>query len=140
MKTYSQYFITKKRGEEEFICLSDDKPSYLHDFIRSVHLDHFDGTLPNDWIYRIISQAFDELESNDNDIDNVSLEADPYYSSLHTWLQEPYSIRICDDYLEEFYSEGGYDMGMWDLISGGQWLAKRRICDSVHLFLLENRG
>lgn len=134
-KKYSEYFIVKKRNEtnESFFSLSQDAPKELTKLVYDIHQD-FD-CLPNDWIYSIIVEAFEELE--ETPLDNCSYEADCYYNSLYKWFGEPYANELCSEYLTEFGC--GIDtISMYTIIGNAQYLAKDRIYRFVDEFLEEH--
>lgn len=134
---YSDYFVEdiKNDGETRFIKIREGAPEALHDFVRSVHVDEFDGLWPNDWVYRTISQAFDELEENGNDIDGVNIEPDCYYSDLDKWFCDNRIFSsICDDAVAEGLVSG---KEIYKTIAAGQWLAMDRIYRRVSEFLEE---
>lgn len=130
---YNEMFTTKKRTDgTRFIAF--DGPEYVRDFIRDVHFDYFGGCLPNDWIYEKISEAFEELENNGNDIDRCYYEPDCYYRELIEWMQEPYA--------HGFINEAMRDLGpfkdIYDQISVGQYQAIDAIYRAVNEFLNDN--
>lgn len=134
MKTqeYSQYFETAKRiNGDEFIRLTENVPKSLRNLIYNIHLHSFGGCLPNDWIYKIILEAFEELEIDS--LEDINIEADPYNNDLANWLLNPFSSEYCQEAQEEgFVSDKST---IYERIGYGQELAKQRIYDTVNNFL-----
>lgn len=130
-KQYAECFHIKNRVSGFRYTTVDAIPE-LKDFIMNLHLEHFYKAMPNDWIYEIVSDAFFELACDD--LDKITIEADAYYSELYKWLNEGFADKYCQEYMDEF---GPCDK-FWDIISGGQWLAKTRIYDLVNGFLEEH--
>lgn len=132
---YTQFFTTAHRPDgKSFITLTDDAPENLQEFVRSVHFDYFDGCLPNDWIYKVIDLAFDDLD--EESLDNITLEADCYYNDLQKWLDNPFAGDYCTEYMQET-CEKMADCTFWDLVGCGQWLAKDRIYRAVDQWISE---
>ena len=128
---YSQHFQLKERPNgESFICLKDDAPIELREFVQAVHFDYFDGCLPNDWIYETIHDAFEILEVEN--LDNVNIEGDPYYNNLRKWLENPFAHEYCNQVM----SEVSYNY-FFDIILTAQGEAKRTIYSAVNNFLME---
>ncbi len=131
MKTYSQYFETRKRDNgKSFICCTDNAPEELRDLIRDVHLKQFEGALPNDWIYGVILEAFEALEQDARE--DINIEADPYHHDLKTWLCEPFADEFCDRAMDEGLCISG---DIINAVACGQILAKEAIYDAVNAFL-----
>ena len=132
---YSQYFQSAVRTstQKEFIKLKEDAPKELETLIREIHFRIFEGCLPNDWIYKTILEAFEELE--ENKLDEINIEADCYYNDLYTWLGEPFAHGICNEYLEEFAYK---TTKIYELIASAQWLAKDKIYNAVNEFMEEH--
>lgn len=132
---YTKYFQIKTRVKDQkaFYCLTDDKPKELYQLVFDIH-QMFDA-LPNDWIFKTIYEAFDEL-SRDL-IGNISIEADIYLSDLKQWFLEPYAISMCDDYLMSIDHNPEAIIG---IIIGGQWMMKDKIYHAVSDFLTENNS
>lgn len=134
---YSKYFITKKRGDNDFIALSDDAPRELKQLIQDIHFDHFDGCLPNDWIYQITMHAFDDYDNYEDKEDFVNqVEADVYYHDLKRWMQEPFSFQWIDYCLDCF----GAPLDACNMVQGAQLEAKRTIYQAVVNFMEENNA
>lgn len=133
MKKYSEYFITRTRKdtEEVFICCSDDKPIELEDFIYRVHKDLFGGALPNDWIYGVLSEAFEAIE-NEEEFDSIinELDYDPYDSDLYKWFNNSFANEYCAEVMEEFSFKN-----VMDILRAGNTIAKRAIYSAVNEFL-----
>ena len=132
-KNYANYFTWGKRKDEKDYCyLADGRPEELQDFVRSVHFDHFGGCLPNDWIYEQLALAFDELSKDD--LEDIAIEADPYYRDLANWLQEPFAHEYCNEMLEELCENPKQwtQQDIYTIIGYAQWLAKDRIYHAVN--------
>lgn len=130
-KTYSQYFETRPRDNgKSFVCCRDGAPRELRDMIYEIHLNQFEGALPNDWIYKTIAEAFEALEQDPRE--NINIEADPYRYDLKTWLMEPFADSFCECAMKEGLCVSG---DMINGISCGQFLAKEAIYDAVDQFL-----
>lgn len=128
-KDYTQYFDWKKRiTEKAYVTLRDDAPKELQQLIYHIHDDIFQS-LPNDWIYEVIYEAFDAL-SRDK-LEDIIIGSDYYNSSLYEWLGYSFAAGFCDDIiecsdkLETIYS----------IISRGQHHAKAFIYDAVDHFI-----
>lgn len=134
-KDYAKYFQTKRRisTQEKFRCLTDDAPVALVQLVRDIHFDHFDGCLPNDWIYETIDHAFDALLRDD--IDDCCIDADDYTSDLIRWLQNPFAFGYCDEALAGL--EGAKDLTLNNIIQIAQWEAKDVIYRTVNDFIQE---
>ncbi len=132
---YTQYFDYKKRDNgTSFYCLNDNAPDRLRDFIREVHQgDEFD-CLPNDWIYEVIHNAFEEII--DTDLVQFSVEADCYRSELKKWALEPFSDYFIDHAL---YNYGGIVKEYSELLGFAQADAKETIYNRVLEFLREQK-
>ena len=135
LEDYTKYFQIKTRVQDQkaFYCLTDDKPKELYQLVFDIH-QMFDA-LPNDWIYKTIYEAFDEL-SRDL-IGNISIESDFYNSDLKQWFLEPYSTSMCDDYLISFDHN---PKDIIEILSGGQWMMKDKIYHAVSDFLVANHS
>ena len=133
---YSQYFETKTRKstQEPFVCLKDEAPQELKDFVQQVHFNHFYKCLPSDWIYSAIWEAFDNLSMDD--IDDITIEADPYYSELYKWFGEPFANEFCTECIEEGLID---PKNVYQIIASGQWLAKERIYHAVNDFIQQQK-
>ena len=127
---YIKYFKVSKRATTgyEFIKLTDDAPENLKDLVRNIHLNF--GVLPNDWIYLIIMEAFEELE--DNDIDKITIEADCYYHDLYKWFGEPFAHALVNEYLSEIGSDC---RNIYEIIGHGQSYCKDLIYNEVNNFI-----
>lgn len=132
---WEQFFVSKARPSlDRFICLKDDKPKVLYDFVYTVH-DEF-GALPNDWIYKIMSEAFDAA-CECADLGGWEVYADDCHSDRYKWLDE----RYADDFIAQAVDEGLVSCGerdIWEIVAAGQYMAKRRIYDLVEEFLGRN--
>lgn len=88
------------------------------------------------WVDEIIQDAIDDLYTNEVDIDDVNIEADPYYSQLSKWLNEDCALEFCDEAVDEGFTADRATI--YDILSWGQWLAKDRIYHAVNDYLQEN--
>lgn len=112
------------------ISLKDSAPEELKHFVYQVH-EAFDS-LPNDWIYCEIYNAFNKL-ANDS-IDDINIEADAYHSDLYKWLGEPFASSCIEDYMSDFSAK---TTDIYEMIASGQWVAKNRIYQMVNDFINE---
>jgi hypothetical protein len=130
-KEYAKHFEKAQRNNGvSFIKRKEDAPEDLEDLIREIHFDHFGGCLSNDWIYATILEAFEDLENDD--LENITIEADPYHTQLYKWLGEPFADELCQEAIDEGLSTG---KGIYETIAVGQWLAKDRIYHAVNDFI-----
>ena len=127
---YSEFFeLTKNPRTLISMCvLKSDAPKELHQLIEAIHSNCFDGAMPHDWIYETIRDAFETLE--EDDFDNVSIEADTYYHQLHDWLAVPGAQRYCDE-----ATEMGKFKGIYEIIAAGQAHARWTVYSEVNQFL-----
>ena len=134
MLNYSDYFKSKERTNGvKFWHLTDDAPSILNDFVHEIHKEISGGSFPIDWIYEQIAYAFEECE--ENDIDDITIEPDTYYSDLYEWLKDGYARWYCDEAISEGFCDG---KDMDKTVMAGNWLAKDRIYRMVADFLENN--
>jgi hypothetical protein len=135
----SEYFIQKTRADgTTFLYCNEDSPEELRQFIQKVHVDHFFGVFPNDWIYGTIADAFQDLEDNGNDIDTVCYEPNIYNHQLFNWLYEngnAFASEFCNDWLSVYSDNQSNDIVA--AISGGQYLAMDAIYRAVNEYLKE---
>jgi len=89
------------------------------------------------WVDEIILDAIDDLYTNEVDIDDVNIEADPYYSQLSKWLNEDCALEFCDEAVDDGLTADRSTI--YDTLACGQWLAKDRIYHLVNDYLQENR-
>lgn len=130
-KEYRKHFSSKKRDNGEwFYYLSEDAPDDLRELIYEIHCNFSGYTSPNDWIYATIFDAFNDL--NNDDIDSIIIEADPYYSYLISWLSNSFASYMCDEYLKEFSS---HQATFYSIVEGAQCMAKDRIYHAVNDFI-----
>lgn len=128
---YTKYFEYKTRTKgAEFYCLSDKSSSDLKDLVREIH-ESFD-CLSNDWIYRCIHYAFYDLRRYN--LDDIDIQSDFASHDLKEWFKEPFA----DSCVQEYEEMETVTKGMYNLLAGGQWLAKDRIYRMVNEFLEEN--
>jgi hypothetical protein len=134
---YNEYFTSKQmpNTEKYFILLVEESPIELKDFIRDLHLNHFEDCLPNDWIYAVACEAFDLLESNTWKKGEFEVEADCYNNDLLRWVREPFAHGFCNQVLSENQVKD-----FFDLLSQAQYLAKYEIYSAVQGFLEEHAG
>lgn len=137
--TQAERILYKGSTHEEkqtFYKCTEDCPQDLKDFIYSVHKDHFDAYLPNDWVYNTIHDAF--LELADSHIDEITIAADCYYRDLYEWFSNPYAAAYCEDVVEQGlcsitkHETGG---GIYHVIGWAQWAAKEAVYRAVDEFM-----
>jgi hypothetical protein len=138
---YTQYFERKTRvsNGEEFYCLRDYELNTVEGAIRKaisellcdIHHGDFFGCFPNDWIYEMVYEAFGDLANDD--IEDCSFEADCRYNDLIEWLHNPYAKEYCQEMIDEGITADR--AGIFDIISAGQYEAKRRIYEHVNKWL-----
>ena len=136
---YSDYFEAKTRvNGEGFICLKDDAPNELRQLMLDIHVDHFFGALPNDWIYSIIFEAFEVLQDLDLEKDEYPIESDIWNTDLFKWLCDygnSFAAEYCNQFIADFV--GNPEAHITTIISQGQYGAKFNIYHSVAEFLKE---
>jgi hypothetical protein len=126
---YGKYFTTKVRTNgSHYTTLKDEAPEELTVLVREIH-DIF-SALPNDWIYEVISDAFEELE--DNDLENCSIEGDHCYSDLYKWLNYGFADDLCQEYLDDCCT---IRLDFWDILGSAQVYGKERIYQAVNDFI-----
>lgn len=131
-REYRKYFETTFRADGiECMCKTDDHPEDLDNLIYSIH-EELDA-MPNDWIYRIILEAFEAMEEEDYTWEDCTIESDVYNSDLYKWFGEPYA----PGFIEQYVTELSDTKDIWTMISGGQWLAMERIYQMVSDFINE---
>ncbi len=134
---YTKFFQTKTRPaqmgpQSQFVCLIDDCPDKIRDLIWNIHFDHFDhfdACMPNDWIYQTIFEAFEALA--EDDMDNVNIEVDAYYSDLTKWFSNPFAPGYCNEILET----GSEFTNIYTVLEMAQCDAKYHIYHAVNDFL-----
>jgi hypothetical protein len=124
-KDYAKYFDIIFDIKKTF--LGKDAPDELKEFIRQVHLKHFYESLPNEWIYSKISEAFYEVGSKDFTPDNIEVIPDIYRTNLYKWLGEPYADKYCNECITTMDDINT----IWSLIACAQGLARGRIYREV---------
>lgn len=130
-KGYVKFFERGLRTSgEKFFFLASSAPSELQQFISEVH-EYFD-CLPNDWIYTILVDCFNELSMDS--IDDITIESDCYNSELYKWLGNSYADEFCAEALQETGIQ--FDT-IYEVINTGQLLAKRKIYEAVNEFIME---
>ena len=137
-KQYREYFTIGERilhkgtfeeKGQRFYKLVDCPPEDLKQLVRQIHKDFCD-TLPNDWLYESIYDAFADLE--DNDLDDINIEGDFYNSQLYEWLGQPYAHGLCNEVMTELQSSDIYEV-----IQYAQQQAKNDIYRAVDEFIKE---
>lgn len=133
---YTQYFETAERFETKnnFIRFSCGTPKELSDLVREMHRECF-YCFPNDWIYKIILQAFEELE--DTHYEDMVIDTDLYYSDLYKWFGEPFAKHFVDLANEEGFCN---QTDIYKQIESGQWMAKDMIYRMVDEFIKLNES
>jgi hypothetical protein len=135
MKNYSQYFHDKQRLDgTSFICKTDDCPESVSELVYDIHSEL--DSLPNDWIYGEIADAFDDLA--ENNINDIPIEPDATYSTLFKWFYEnSFAVCMCDEAQET--CEKQYAT-VTDLINEGQWYCRDLIYRRVNEFLEDHKN
>lgn len=137
---YSKYFtVSKNDAERFFIKLIDNAPDELRDLIYTIHKKHFFGSLPNDWIYWTIYEAFDDLAKDR--LDHINIEADIYNHDLAYWFYDncnQFAHEYCNEWLEEFGN--GCKLDMIEIMRNAQEMAKARIYCEVNDFLQQKES
>lgn len=135
-KDFIQYFTrgTRTDGKSFYKCV-DACPEELRDLIRHIHTEYF-GCLPNDWIYGVIHEAF--LDLKDMDVDDVTIDSDPYNSELYNWMGESFADKYCAKAMQEgLYCPDSDGFSIYGLIGWAQWYAKTEIYHAVNEFINE---
>lgn len=125
---YIEYFergVRKDTGQPYYF-LKEEAPEDLKELIYEIHKD-FDS-LPNDWIYEQIREAFQDLKMDD--LDNCLIEADVYDNDLYKWLGEPFADGLCNECLES-----GNIKSIWSVVAVAQYLCKKQIYEAVDAFI-----
>lgn len=143
-KKHSEYFETKERlnGDVFYYIKEDDteRCKAIKNIVQQIHLNEFNGALPNDWIYQEIAYAFERLEQCETDRDYdyaiCEIDAHPYTSFLIEWLKEPFAVEACDIELECGMNPDSIDQ----LMRAAQVNCKNRIYVQVWEFLKLERG
>jgi len=111
MSDYAKYLQPKKREDgTEFTTMTDDAPEWFRDMVHKAHFD----LMPNDWSYRIISDAVDAIAEG-VERDDFTDTGIPVYTSDHLqWLASSLSrMAFCDDALEQFGAPKDTDTLIW---------------------------
>jgi hypothetical protein len=120
----SAMFRTETRTDGSTFITYDDVPQWVNDMAHAAHND----MAPDDWKFAFIVEALDALAENE-DADEVRLEADIYTHELLKWLssnlQRP---GYCDEAMQEF---GGEFTDTVALISLGQYHEKNEVLGIV---------
>lgn len=136
---YTKYFERVRRSNGiKFVKLTNDAPENLRDLINTIHKEHFCNCMPNDWIYRIVKEAFDDLASDS--LEDINIEADIYNHYLAHWFYNncnQYAHEYCNEWLEEFGN--GCKLDMIEIIRNGQEMAKERIYCEVNDFIQQQK-
>lgn len=113
-------------------CLKDDAPEWMRDAIRDAH---FDGRMPDDWIYEharaIVSQLAD-LEAPDGDTQHEICDGlvDVYTSDLTAWLAlHTGNVELCDEAQREGLTTEGATLVQ--RIQAAQYMALTYICGAL---------
>jgi hypothetical protein len=127
----SRWFTRDKRNDgQEYVHLKDGRPDWLQDLCHEAHGD----MMPDDWRYEFIENAIDALAEND-DPDDINLEADIYTHDLTTWLgSRADRFAYCEDAVKE-YGLDTENFSMLDLLQQGQLMEKREVLDLVRAYL-----
>ena len=105
-KPFSSFFIEKTRvNGEEFVTLSDDRPSSLKDLMKQLH-DNCQ-ILPSDWIYAKTRDLFISLETDNFTEDDLFQLADDTVDTYYKDLLDSLSLQKILDTADDAISEGG---------------------------------
>lgn len=119
-------FVQDKREDgTAFWKRVDGTPDWVQELCLQAHGD----MMPDDWRYAFIVEALDALEENE-DPDDITLEADIYTHELTTWLG---SRADRFGYCDEAYADYGLETfpGTIELLQLGQAAEKREVLDLV---------
>lgn len=111
-REFSEYFVKSTRiNGNEFVKLKDDAPVELSDFIRTVHLVGF-NSLPNDWIYEKIKDAFDMYDEYSSVEDFIYSEAglDDYNFALYEWAGNGFAHEVINEVMEDYHYPDFYTL------------------------------
>lgn len=140
---YSQYFeiAQRKHNCTNFIRKTENAPKELQDFIYEIHQNAGFDCLPNDWIYRFLKEAMEEIEElgimyEESYTPLSCVEPDIYNIDLIEWLKEPYALEYCNEALELGITKGKDIIRM---IGCGQYLMKDRIVTLIYEFYAQNK-
>lgn len=125
---FRQFFEQIERKENEQIWIvKDGSPKYIQNMCHSAHGDMF----PDDWRYEFIVEALNVLSDND-DPDDINLEADIYTHDLLQWL----SSRLDrTSYVDEAIENYGKQETIVNDIAIGQLTEKEEVLASVRSYL-----
>jgi hypothetical protein len=136
---YSNYFGCRYPGEPWIVYLKDESPQILRDLVYKIHMSLFFDSWNNNWIDEVIHNAFEtyEMEEDRAAWEDLSfqIEADCMYSDLYNWFGHSFADEFCNEYGREYPD---LKLTVYDMIAGGQWLAKQRIYQAVYEFLISN--
>jgi hypothetical protein len=132
------YFETATRTSNgaEYHRTKDGAPQWVKDMCWAAH--ESGGMMPDDWRYGFIVEALGALEDNE-DPDEIAMEADIYTSELTDWLgSRADRYAFCDEAMEEFGMEWkDLENGTWTLLALGQRREKDEVLAAVRGFLEE---
>ena len=139
MKYFDYFEIGKRIGNEEtYVFLKDDAPRDLRELAYTIHKERFYDALPNDWIFRVMIQAFEELAREE--IEDILVEAVFWNCDIARWFYENcnnYASEYVDEYMNNYPAKEIHEVMHY--IRMGQWLAKQTIYYAVNDFLVEQR-
>lgn len=137
---YTKYFERVRRPNGiKFVKLTNDAPENLRDLINTIHKKHFCNCLPNDWIYEVIHDAFDDF--NFNLLEDITIEANIYNHDLAYWFYNncnQYAHEYCNEWLEDCYYKD-LNIDMIEIIRKAQEVAKIRIYCLVNDFIQQQK-
>lgn len=132
-------FAQRERHESDeggrdvrFWCLADGSPEWMRDAIQSAH---FDGRLPDDWIYeqcRAIAGSLEERESVDCDDQHEICDGlvDIYTGALTSWLeQHTGNAGLVDEAMAEGLCDESATIAQ--RIQSAQYMALTYICGAL---------
>lgn len=137
---YTEHFEMKMRADaSQFVAAKEGAPQELRDLISDIHMLYFFNTLPNDWIYQTILEAFEYCADETlGSVDDISVEADLYNSDLASWFYEN-----CNQFAHEYCNQAMEELAVKDIIlvmSAAQWNAKDKIYRHVYAWLQDGEG
>lgn len=136
-----KYLVTGDRTQtqEEYLYTADEAPEWVKELVKNAHT--IDDCLPNDYIYRFVSDALaliadapDELNSEDSVrdylCDNVVNDVDVYNNELLKWIGNNLGFS---EYVEETMNEyrDVKNLGFFVLLQRAQQLHREAIAQNV---------
>tara|TARA_R100000306_G_scaffold39505_1_gene38940 strand:+ start:154 stop:645 length:492 start_codon:yes stop_codon:yes gene_type:complete len=107
-RAFFEKAIRHGSGEEFWKADPSKRPDWVAAMIHAAHQDF--GSLPDDYIYRLVVEALDWFEDMEGDYDELEtsineVEPDPSNAALVAWLgSHPARTTYVDDALEEAFA------------------------------------